>query len=367
MAKLLDLPQEVLEIIFDYLIRSDCQDIEGMGSKDKVRISVLTNLRLHPERINRLNCRKLLISDLWYGGRENQKVPSRMLSSFTMLDMLLELFSDTVTELELELVHCLGFPRRTVEIVGQVKNLQVLRIGLKPLWFTDDSSNMQSADRCHNHDSESLRSLLMATQQLVCLDLSELPLNLLPTFGRRFYLNPALRISRIDIKIEPDETPLQQLIDLCIGLKSSLKVLSIQSVIYDGRRLLPLFELLKDTLEGLFISHNCTLTHILDFNFPRLRVFRVNYWNKCIGQFLNRKMFTEAPLQVLALYSHTVSRRRIFFWGDPFVNLRSLKKLVFLHARLDEKPPVAYLKACQAHQVQCVYLSHSKTSEIMKL
>ncbi|KAA1068647.1 hypothetical protein PGT21_018096 [Puccinia graminis f. sp. tritici] len=424
MARLVDLPEDVVEMVFKYLVKIDDRLLEGLGSRSQVESSTAARLRLvcrkwadwffvhhlfrtlnfsdgagslafirkltrpgsTPSSVppRRPRCQHMMVYDIWtptngpepsYVSRTDQPArtpPRGMMNTFESLDTLVSFFADTIVELDLEFITCFWLPRRTIELIGQIENLRVLRLALKSEWLSGGPSlagpgeNTLLSDRSGLDESTGiLDSLISAARGLESLDLSQLPIQYIPkSFPAQLATHPT--ITQLDIKLT-DEQPLESLISLSKALKPSLKVLSIQSFRDDGFRLVPIFETLRENLEGLFISHESALTHILHFDFPNLRVFRIHYWDHCIADFLSQDLFSRAPIQLIALYSHTVYRRKRPFLVDPFARLNRLKKIVFLHARLGDSPPLNYINACRAHRLQLIYLNHGTISEIMKL
>ncbi|KNE94941.1 hypothetical protein PSTG_11732 [Puccinia striiformis f. sp. tritici PST-78] len=425
MARLVDLPEDIVEIVFKYLVKIDDGLVEGLGSRSQVESATAALLRLVCRKwadwffvhhlfgtlnftdgdrshkfINMLTpsgsassssstsphrrprCQHLMVYDIWTpianrtGSAQSDQQPAgnsvrRMMNTFESLEVLVSFFEETIVELDLEFITSFWLPARTIELIGRIQNLRILRLALKSEWHSGGPGPMSSGDDTllglagPDEFTGCLGSLIGAARGLEVLDLSQLPLQCLPkSFPNPLPTHPT--ITQLDIKLT-DEQPLDSLISLTRALKPSLKVLSIQSFRDDGLRLVPIFETLKESLEGLFISHESALTHVLNFEFPKLRVFRIHYWDDCIADLLSQDLFAQAPIQLIALYSHTVYRRKRPFLIDPFARLSSLKKIVFLHARLGDSPPLSYLNACRAHRLQSIFLNNGDISEVMKL
>ncbi|POW17325.1 hypothetical protein PSTT_00550, partial [Puccinia striiformis] len=96
--------------------------------------------------------------------------------------------------------------------------------------------------------------------------------------------------------------------------------------------LVSIFEMLRESLEGLLISHKSAITHVLNSKFPKLRGYQTR--DEVIANILSQDLFAKAPIQLIALDSHTVYCWKRPFLINPFAQLSSLKKLVFLHACL---------------------------------
>lgn len=408
MARIVDLPDDIFEIIFQYLVRTNVELLEGGLSKIQVSALVGSQLRLvcrkwadwlythhlyrqlsfdnssratdfidqlsrRSESQPRARCQQLMVHDLWPRGlfpsHQHGQDTARMMNDLASLEALASIYSDTIAELELEFVNTLSLSQRTIETIASIESLRVLRLGLKSEWISELHEGMERNWDSHGsqHDVDNLRSLILACRRLDTLDLTRLPFDCLPLKFAPCMTGSLLpTITQLDIKLGSTQ-PLDSLINLCAAFKHSLKVLSIQSLRDDGQRLVPVFETLRETLEGLFISQESILTHIVNYKFPRLRVFRIHYWDYCITDLLRQEMFLLAPIEVIAIYSHTVYRRKRAFHVNPFSKLPKLRKLVFIHARLDDSPPENYIRACKARRIQCVYFNHGNISEIMKL
>ncbi|PLW12480.1 hypothetical protein PCASD_23369 [Puccinia coronata f. sp. avenae] len=423
MARLVDLPEDVVSLVFQYLVRIDDALLEGLSTRSHAEGRTAAALRLvcrkwadwlfvhhlyrtltftdgsrlreflrrltpphdHPAP-GKPHCQHLMVYDIWapdelpvqhpppdpsiYHHHHQPEISTHgiMMNTFQSLDILVSFFQDTIVELDLEFIGTFWLPRRSLELIGGIENLSVLRLSLKSECISSRMT-LESSSRGEQEEASGggLQALIRAAPRLEGLDISELPLNCLP---RSFPVPPqstAATITQLDIRLTDQEQPMERLVALAGALKPALKVLSIQSFRDDGRRLVPLLETLWDTLEGLFISHESALTHVLHLQFPQLVVFRVNYWDGCLSHLLSQDLFANAPIQVLALYSHTLYRRRNSFLQDPFHRLKHLNKLVFLHARLHDLPPPCYLHACAAHRLQPVFLNHGHIPDIMRL
>ncbi|KAH9818661.1 hypothetical protein DFH28DRAFT_1080580 [Melampsora americana] len=157
----------------------------------------------------------------------------------------------------------------------------------------------------------------------------------------------------------------EALVNLCLALKPSLRILSVRGFRQDILQLKPVFETVRDNLEGLFISNETLLADALDLSFPCLKVLRINYWAECIGRFLDRPMFENVT--TIALYSHTICRRRRQFRTDPFSHMPNLRQMIFTHARVGDEAPYNYSQACYRRGIQIIHINHGSVHEIMKL
>ncbi|WAQ86625.1 hypothetical protein PtA15_7A352 [Puccinia triticina] len=87
--------------------------------------------------------------------------------------------------------------------------------------------------------------LILAAQNLTTLDLADLDPELVPRF-----------------------------VSLATALKSSIKVLQVSGISSDnGQTLKPLFEVLRETIEGISVQSNSVIGQVLNLEFPKLRVF----------------------------------------------------------------------------------------------
>ncbi|KAA1138995.1 hypothetical protein PGTUg99_032908 [Puccinia graminis f. sp. tritici] len=222
-------------------------------------------------------------------------------------------------------------------------------------------------------DHDSLRSLIMATRTLESLDLLELDPICLPRPFNSAFLEHQIpsTITRLEISMAGES--LSRLRDLSLILKRTLKVLSLQNS-WGGdyrEKLVPIFENLRETLEGLFVTDLNDLTPTLQLEFPKLRVFRAIFWDGRIGHYLNQPMFSSAPLDVLVISSKLLDRpQTVEFGAHPFPKLSMLRRLVLCECHPDFALPPEYLEACVAGNVQPLYLSpwdNDDVSSIMSL
>ncbi|EFP86650.1 uncharacterized protein PGTG_13032 [Puccinia graminis f. sp. tritici CRL 75-36-700-3] len=109
----------------------------------------------------------------------------------------------------------------------------------------------------------------------------------------------------------------------------------------------------------------------MKLKFPKLRVFKTGAWEGPISNLLEKPMIAFSPIEVLALKSDVVdSKPKGKFRANPFLNLPTLRRLVFCEVQPGYSAPSAYIKACNARRVECVYLSPKDgedVSLIMKL
>ncbi|KAA1075564.1 hypothetical protein PGTUg99_025382 [Puccinia graminis f. sp. tritici] len=405
MAKILDLPDDVFEIIYKYLVRMNDKLAYHWCRQTRIPISmpVAARLRLvcrkwadwlyihhlyhtltfnnasratkflnqmtkRSNHLPRARCQRLIVDCLWTATGTTQGLESLLINT-TVLEALITLFLDTIVKLDLEFAHFFSLHIRTIRLIGRVENLSVLRLGLQfPEWITTKERLPTHVDpRTYHHDSDCLRSMIVIARQLKSLDLTKLdPIFLSNDFGSSLAIYRLPAITQLDINIEWPS--LDGILSLAIALQRTLKVLSITGFANesDGERLLPVFTHLKGTLEGLFLTSETILKPILKFKFPKLRVFTIHQWSVPLSSFLGQEMFSSAPIQVLALDSDVVHSEPTLL-VDPFAKLPKLRRLAFLNSHLDYSPPPVYEKVCRYHRVECVYLNHANVSKIMNL
>ncbi|KAI9624702.1 hypothetical protein KEM48_008746 [Puccinia striiformis f. sp. tritici PST-130] len=317
--------------------------------------------------------------------------------TFEILEALIELFSDSICELDLRFWNVLSLPTRTIGTIGRIENLHTLRLGhelpekglapqhgLHPILDDSDDEDFDEQIRRHNDnmdlgglfgnpstpidmnpvkskiDHDCLKSLILATRKLTSLDIIDLDPVCLPKPMKSSFIDhqfPA--ITQLEVSLEGQS--LSRLKDLSILLKPTLKVLSLKDRLEDrdhSENLLPVFENLRETLEGLFITNESMIKPIINLEFPKLRVFKTIFWDGSIIDLLEKPIFAHSPIEVLVLQSEIIDHKpKGKFRSNPFTNLPMLKRLVFCDVRPGYSPPPAYVKACKARRVECVYLS----------
>lgn len=304
---------------------------------------------------------KLSIKQLWVGSPSCVR-RDESFSGFCNLDQLSLLFAESLIELDLEFIDCFDFPSTTVRSLGKLKYLSSLRISIiaeriippdqhQPIWIGSRGS----------YRPDSLLPVLLASRSLQSLDFCRLPALPVPR-GPLPACLPLIRHLEFDYMGDQSS---EALVNLCLALKPSLRILSVRGFRQDTHQLKPVFETLRDNLEGLFISNETLLADVLDLSFPCLKVLRINYWAECIGRFLDRPMFENVT--TIALYSHTIYRRRRQFRTDPFRHIPNLKQMIFTHTRVGDEAPYNYSEACQRRGIRLIHINHGSVQEIMKL
>ncbi|KAH9470285.1 hypothetical protein Pst134EA_007550 [Puccinia striiformis f. sp. tritici] len=489
MKTIVDLPLEVLEVIIDELAQKDrsqwnssTPDISGEVQSGR---KMVQNLRLvcrkwadwiyvhhlyremifgditrtchfirhianRPSHLPRAKIKNLRLICIWTRGprpplyhHETENDPalygiwrSRQWINSHLVASLVELFSDTIFELELSFWNILSFPERTLKAIGSIENLHTLKIGHerrlehcdRPIRRTprsfpfdeededddDDDGFEEELAEHHKHldidqefesdatsddddftfhhrhhypdsdndnpadfhtsprdmgqvksklDYEGLISLIVTTQKLVSLDLSNMrPIHLRKPIESGLYHNQIPAITHLEVNMRGQT--LSRLIHLSLLLKPTLKVLSFS---YAGEppseNLVPVFKNLSPTLEGLFITDTeHLLGEITQLEFPKLRVFRTLIWEDSLIDLFKTPMFTSAPLQILGIFwGFRLSPK---FTGNPFCTLASLKKLVTCKDSPDHSLAQIYLDACDANGIQVVYREKYQNKDI---
>ncbi|KAA1067181.1 hypothetical protein PGT21_012296 [Puccinia graminis f. sp. tritici] len=421
MANILDLPDEVLDIIFEYLVSAELAYNLTASLNERRRCARSTTINL------RLVCRKWadwfyihhLYDALLFPAKNayrkstliqnlTERSPSlawpkcRVLSVFHMrppakfyrlrtrttkdkkeqrpknawdiLESLVELFAHSLNELDMIFLDFVSLPLGTIEAIGRIRNLRVLRLGIH--WaigtmFTRVAVKCGPAET--RPDSPCLRSLIIAAQNLKRLDLEHLhPVVLSSTIGSDLanYQLPA--ITQLDLGVDW-ECSLDGFVSLAAALKPTLKVLTLHGNSRDyGRKVKPIFEILRETLEGISVYSEQVLTQVLDFEFPKLRVFATQFWMGCICELLTQKMFSYAPIEIIALDEGAAEyrmKRSLPF--DPFANKPKLRRLILSDSSdydYHEPPPKPIRSACKAHGIEIIKLARNRgISEMMAL
>ncbi|OAV96325.1 hypothetical protein PTTG_06320 [Puccinia triticina 1-1 BBBD Race 1] len=322
-----------------------------------------------------------------------------------ILEGLIELFTDSIVKLNLRFWHVMSLPASTIEKIGRIENLRTMTLGhelpetlpgppqpLYPLYHNSSDEELEQqlrrgevADDDEDEpptemdpvkskiDSDCLKSLILATRNLQSLDISDLdPICLPKPISSSLSSHQILpTITHLDVNLEGQS--LARLVDLSIALKGTLKVLSLKDQYGNnpGRMIVPVFENLRESLEGLFVPNDKILKPVARFQFPKLRVFKTISWDGPIANLLEKPMISQSPIEVLALRADIVDRKpKTKFLVNPFSNLPSLKRLLFYDVSPGYSAPPAYTEACAARCVECVYLStmdSENVSLIMKL
>ncbi|KAI9609029.1 hypothetical protein KEM48_003112 [Puccinia striiformis f. sp. tritici PST-130] len=235
----------------------------------------------------------------------------------------------------------------------RIENLRTIRLGTdsRPSSGEVHAEYESSYYDSYEHDSDCLRSLLVAAQGLKCFDIYRVD-RLSDICDSDSSSLQLANITQLDLPAH-DLGLTHPIINLAIALKSSLQMLTISNHNHNCQRLLPIFENLSDTLQGLSIAHSRILGPITHLKFPALRVLRVVKWDGCISDLLSMTIFSYSPIEVIALSGYELmNHSEPAFHVDPFARLTKLRRLVFSSNLLDFSAPANYLKACQDHQVK---------------
>ncbi|WAR56481.1 hypothetical protein PtB15_7B330 [Puccinia triticina] len=414
MATILDLPNEVLELIFEYLVTIELGCLKDRDDRIKCEISTARTMRVvcriwadwfyvrhlykelrfesedahrQNELIDHLatrlsssvrpNCQVLHLHHLgdpsaFYqpGSRRSttDEKEGRSSSAFDIVGWLADFFSDSLTEIELRFKEFVSLPVETIEAIGRIRNLRVLRLGLhdpkEPTLRKDSVPETRP-------DSQCLRSLIVAAQKLKTLDLARLdPVVLTSTIGDELANHQLPAITQLIIT-EPWEGSCAGLVSLATALKSSIKVLMVSGMSRDsGQRIKPLFEALKDTIEGISVRHSSTVHNstIHNLKFPKLRVFETQYWFQSFCDFFTQSILKNSEIEVIAIPHEEACCDRPLE-SNLLTKIPKLRRLVFYNCHPDD---VEFedddLAACKAHGIECLRLDRDiYISELMEL
>ena len=412
MPTILDLPRETIELIYKHLITTPTQWLH-VTYPNALASSTAACLRLvcrqwaewlyehhlyrglkfssadrteafvrhiygRPPSLPRARCQHLVIDRIWAVHPPPNAGQQDMMDS-EILQYLIDLFSDTIITLDLQFVDYPSLYLEDMAAIGRIENLRDLHI---------DISSTPSGDQLWpSTHPEIFNDLMVATQGVNSLVLDiQLALPEVPEPGlwkdKRY---PAITHLGLNMIVQQPTHMLR----LVMAFKSSLKALSIiangsgppeeTSVFYAAHgldydaiadqqiislglepfRLRRVYEYMKETLEGLNVSSSHILSDSLDLKFTKLRVFAVGFWANSITNYLSRDIFTQAPIEVLAIDAQSAFEDcEAKFVGNPLANLPQLKKLVFMEARSDYSAPQKFLDACDALGVKVVYIDH---------
>ncbi|PLW12346.1 hypothetical protein PCANC_23429 [Puccinia coronata f. sp. avenae] len=299
-----------------------------------------------------------------------------------ILKSLIDLFSDTIVELNLQFWNVLSLPTQVIETIGRIENLHVLRLGHE-LQDTvdmfannfDDESPPTDMDPVKSKiDHDCLKSLIQASRNLESLDLTDLDPICLPKATKSDFSDHQIpTVTQLEISL--DGQTASRLLDLSVLLKPTLKVLSLQDrwnwAEDHGSKLVPVFENIRERLEGLFLTDDSFLTPINKLEFPKLRVFKTVFWRGSVAELVENPILSSSPIEVLALHSERINsadKKNLRF--NPFSSLPMLRRLVICEARPDYVLSPAYQDACKSQKVVPAYLSiedSSNVSLIMRL
>ncbi|KAH9468876.1 hypothetical protein Pst134EA_009405 [Puccinia striiformis f. sp. tritici] len=413
MLTILDLPNEILELIYIHLITTPTQWLvlkypsavaastagclrlvcrqwaelfyerhlyRGLKfSSDARTIEFIRHIRGRSKLLPRARCQHLVIDRIWAVEPRPEAAEKDLIESET-LEYLLGLFSDTIVTLVLKFVDCLSLYDIDIENIGRIENLSDLHLDISTA-----SSGNSRWPTAHPADFTGLMVAVKGVKSLLLDMRISLPdtLEFNGLIGDRKY-PPITHLGVTLFWQQPSE-----ILRLVKAFQPSLKALTIQSngtgwpdeqftyperdelrrsVGLEPPTLRRVYEYLKDKLEGLFITSSHIIGDSLDLRFNKLRVFVVQYWGQSITDYLSREIFTHAPIEILAIDAVTaVEDCEPRFIGNPLSNLPHLKKLVFMQAPCDYSAPQKFLDACEALGVRCVYVDHCEMPLLMQL
>ncbi|KNE93137.1 hypothetical protein PSTG_13527 [Puccinia striiformis f. sp. tritici PST-78] len=402
MADISNLPNEVLELIFQSILSENTRryDIETQGKKPAESVgklrsvcrrwsSLITDRHLYQtleiscgtramEFINhqkaslappfsdvRPKCRVLKIYQFWTFGAPPDKDWDMVTPA--LIEGLIELFNNTIVELELEFIDTLSLPDSTIQTIGRIKNLRTLRLrNMRVKAF--DSPDSEDEDDSDN-DPHFFYSLLSAAQELKCLIIARFDTDHLPKISESDLAR--FQLPSITHLVAEEYSPANLVLSLALALKPTLTMLSIFQLIYDhADNYVALLELLQDKLQGLQIMSRRILDTISNLTFSSLRLLHIDAYKYGRPDYLKLAMFSHAPIEVLVLSSHYKPPRQHPdrpFLLNLFDKFRSLRRLVFYGMDPKYSLPEDCSKLCQDHQVECLYRDNSSLSELMEL
>ncbi|KNZ52427.1 hypothetical protein VP01_357g6 [Puccinia sorghi] len=305
-------------------------------------------------------CRILKVDGLWTWGRLNQCHLTTK-TEFKHLDSLLDIFSQTIVCLDIQAVNFFTLPKETIAKIGGLQNLQTLRIRIS---FTKGSSfrgiphDPSTIPTRLPTDTECLAALLKAARGVTSLDLTDFrpvcsPESLCVHLGRIQF--NAIRKLKIDVKTEGNLTN-AGIVSLSTRLPS-LTTLEVGGLGYDGSALVPIFDIISQKLEQLVINDARVLRPLLEINFPKLRVLKLQDWDEYVNEFWQQPMFSQGALEVIELHCLPYHKRGNSCLRIRLDELPKLKRAIY-HDAVRHPPPAHQLRMCQTKGVKCSLLPH---------
>ncbi|KAI9623687.1 hypothetical protein KEM48_013394 [Puccinia striiformis f. sp. tritici PST-130] len=283
-----------------------------------------------------------------------------------MLEGLIELFYETIVELDLGFINYLSLPTSTIKAIRRITNLQILRLGFDS---QPESGESPDDDRTiiHHHGLDCFCSMLDAAPRLKCLDIGGIHSSDLPEISESDLDH--IQLENITHLVIESSAPVHRIINIAIRLKSSLAMLSISSHSWDDYRdLLPIFEPLEDQLEGLSTESAKVLNPIAHLKFAALRLLRITHCDGWLSDFLQLDMLSYASIEVLVLGGYYLVEQKAdnpACLVDTFAKFPALRRLVFDRVESGLTAPEIYLRACQEQQVEILYRAHQDLPELM--
>ncbi|KAI7934156.1 hypothetical protein MJO28_017255 [Puccinia striiformis f. sp. tritici] len=312
----------------------------------------------------RPKCQVLAIDRLWTCGAPLVR-DYDMLTPLHLVE-LVELFKDTIVELELEFTASLWLPTSTIQAIGRIKKLHTLRLS-----YDQERTHISSSDEeeiGRHHDPDFFCSLLSAAQGLKCLDFGmfyarNIPQILASDLGR-------FQLPNITHLAAGEHCAAKLVFSLAAALKPTLTMLSIfQPICQDDRRSIPrTFKILEAQLQGLHIEDPDVLDLTSHFKLSSLRLLRIDSYIEGREDHSEMDMFLDAPIEILVLGSciqtHLEDPEQTLLL-DLLDKFRSLRRLVFCEMDSNFSLPEDSMRACRDHQVRCLYRDCSSLSELM--
>ncbi|KAI7951837.1 hypothetical protein MJO28_007521 [Puccinia striiformis f. sp. tritici] len=308
----------------------------------------------------RPKCQVLRLDGLWACGPPPVEFDSVVTPS--LLDGLIELFHDTIVDLELYFMNSFALPTSTVRAIGRISNLRILRLRYDDVdSFGDPSTGNRGISLDHNTDL--FCSLLSGAQGLECLDIDMFNSLYLEDISRHALAR--IQLPNITHLVAGPTTSVQVAFTLAIALKPSLTMLEYD--VYNGEDFRRVSEILEDTLQGLGIAHLGMLEPVSHLKFSSLRLLKIISRKGSDSDVLHMEKLSYASIEILAL-SACMSECEGVFKAPclPFKRLPALRRLVFYTFDSGFSVPEDYVRLCQDHQVECLYSYASSLPELMK-
>ncbi|KAI9613671.1 hypothetical protein KEM48_003723 [Puccinia striiformis f. sp. tritici PST-130] len=270
-----------------------------------------------------------------------------------LLEALIELFNDTIVELELGFIDNLSLPDSTIHAIGRIKNLRTLRLSYERN-ETFDSPNIED-DEIGNYDPDFFSSLLSAAQGLKCLIFYSFD----PFYAEDISAHDLARFQLSNIKhlVADAHSSAELVLSLAVALKPTLTMVSILSTYHiDTAYVSLILKTLEDTLQGLHVDTK-VFNNVSHLNFSSLRLLHIDSSKHGLPDHSKLAVFSHAPIEVLVLSSHYEPPRQQpdqTFLQNIFENFRSLKRLVFYGMDSKFSLPEDCFRLCQDHQVESI-------------
>jgi hypothetical protein len=141
------------------------------------------------------------------------------------------------------------------------------------------------------------------------------------------------------LEVEVNYVDREEFLAISTALKPGLKLLSLQDSglkllsLHDSREtdfqlLLPVYETLRETLQGLAVTRPRPLEPILHLSFPKLRVL-VIHWFDSSFDLMTQDLFSQSPIKIIAIGCISARVNPENFTLDTFANWPQLKIISF--------------------------------------